>query len=235
MRRQGRPAEAADEIAPLLQRANVSPGLQRVVGELELEAGRTERALPPLKAAFAAMPRDRRTLEALVEAWRRNNDATTRAARSRPRLAAHPEEDNLWRARLLFEPFAGPEALAIVERWQEARPDHIPALQARAAIHDHAGETEEADAIAYQIVALEPGQAQAELRIVDPLLQSDPPLRSRACRACWRSADGTDAPSLACASCWAVASTSPAIPPPPSRRGPNCTPKSSTSACRCRP
>ncbi|HEY1139276.1 MAG TPA: adenylate cyclase, partial [Lysobacter sp.] len=89
-------------------------------------------------------------------------------------VAAHPHEDDLWRARLVIEPFAGPEALAIVERWMEAAPDHIPALQARATIHDNAGETEEADAIAYQIVAIEPGQTQAELRIVHRLMQTDP-------------------------------------------------------------
>jgi Flp pilus assembly protein TadD len=174
VRRQGRPADAADEAASLLERENVSPGLQRVVGELELEAGRTERALAPLKAAFAAMPRDRRTRDALIEAWRRNKDFDDARRTLDAALAAEPQEDDLWRARLVFELYAGPEALAIVERWQEARPDHIPALQARAAIHDQVGETEEADAIAYQIVAIEPGHAQAELRIVDRLLQRDP-------------------------------------------------------------
>lgn len=174
VRRQGRAVEAADEAAPLLQGDNVHPGMQRTVGEMELEAGRTERAVGPLKAAFAAMPRDRRTLEALVEAWRRANDAEDARTTLDAALATHPEEDNLWRARLLFEVFAGPEALAVVERWLAAHPDHIPALQARAAIHDHAGETGEADAIAYQIVAIEPGQTQAELRIVDRLLQTDP-------------------------------------------------------------
>jgi tetratricopeptide (TPR) repeat protein len=174
VRRQGRAAEAADEAAPLLQSDRVTPGLQRVIGELELEAGRNERALEPLKAAFAAMPRDLRTLRALVEAWRRHDATDEARATLDAALATHAEEDNLWRARLVFEPFAGPEALAIVERWMGARPDHIPALQARAAIHDVAGETEEADAIAYQIVAIEPGHAEAELRILDRLLRTDP-------------------------------------------------------------
>lgn len=173
VRRQGRFVEAADEAATMID-SDASPGLQRVVGELELQAGRTERALPALKAAFAAMPRDRRTLEALLEAWRRANDVEDARQTLDSALAAHPEEDNLWRARLVVEPFAGPEALAIVERWMEAAPDYIPALQARAAIHDHRGETEAADAIAYQIAAIEPGQTQAELRIIDRLLQSDP-------------------------------------------------------------
>ena len=196
VRRQGRPADAADEMAPLLLGDNVPPGLQRVAGELELEAGRNDRALPPLKAAFAAMPRDRRTLEALVEAWRRSNDRDDARTTLDAALAAHPQEDNLWRARLLFETFAGPESLAVVERWLEARPDHIPALQARAAIHDHAGETEEADAIAYQIVALQPGEAQAELRIVDRLLQSDPPAAVARVRGLLEKAQGDDAKRL---------------------------------------
>jgi tetratricopeptide (TPR) repeat protein len=174
VRRQGRVAEAADEAAALLQDGNASPGLQRVAGELELQAGRTERALAPLKAAFAAMPRDRRTLEALLEAWRRTGDIADARDTLEQALAAHPQEDNLWRARLLVEPFAGPEALAVVERWMDTAPDYIPALQARAVIHDHFGETEAADAIAYQIVAIEPGHTQAELRIVDRLLQNDP-------------------------------------------------------------
>ncbi|MFC5570880.1 tetratricopeptide repeat protein [Lysobacter yangpyeongensis] len=174
MRRQGRFAEAADEAAALLEAGRGTPGLQRVVGELQLQAGRNEQALAPLKAAFAAMPRDRRTLEALIEYWRRSNDLDDARATLDAALAAHPQEDNLWRARLAAEPFAGPEALAVVERWMEAAPDYIPALQARAAIHDHFGETDEADAIAYQIVAIQPGHTQAELRIVDRLLQTDP-------------------------------------------------------------
>jgi hypothetical protein len=143
------------------------------------------------------------------------------------------DEDNLWRARLVFEPFAGPEALAIVERWMDARPDHIPALQARAAIHDHAGETEEADAIAYQIVALEPGETQAELRIVDRLLQSDPPAAVARVRGCWRRPRARMRRAC-CATCWAAASTSPVRLRKRLRPGPRCRPRSPTSACRCR-
>jgi len=174
VRRQGRAAQAADEAAPLLQRDNVSPGLQRVIGELELEARRPERALPLLKSAFAAMPGDLATLRALVEAWRQAGAEDEARQTLDAALAANPGDDNLWRARLVFEAFASPEALAIVERWLEARPDHIPALMARAAIHDRLGETEEAEAIAYQIAAIEPGHVQAELRILDRISRNDP-------------------------------------------------------------
>lgn len=192
VRRQGRPGDAADEIAVLLQGDKVSPGLRRLAGELELEAGRPQQAVGPLKAAFAALPRDPRTLQALVEAWRRSDAADDARATLDAALAVSPDEDNLWRARLAFEPFAGPEALAIVERWIEARPDHIPPLQVRTAIHDHAGETDEADAIAYQIVAIEPGNTQAELRIIDRLLQTDPTAAVARVRDLLERADAVD-------------------------------------------
>lgn len=175
LRRQGRRVEAADLAEPFLQRADASPGLLRTVGELELDARRPQRALAPLKQAFAAMPYDRPILAALTAAWQHSGEIEDARRTLDAALLAHPQLDPLWHARLGFEAFASPEALGIVERWQAARPDHVPALLARAAIHDHAGETEAADAIAYRIVAIEPGHAQAELRIVDRLLQQDPP------------------------------------------------------------
>jgi tetratricopeptide (TPR) repeat protein len=173
LRRQGRSAEAADELARTVD-VDASPGMQRWMGEIELEAGHTDSALPRLRAALAAEPRDRRTLSALIEAWRRLGDAADARNTLEAALATHPQTDDLWRARLLFEPFAGDEALGIVERWIEAMPDYIPALEARATIHDHHGEREQADAIAHRIVELNPGDTRSELRIIDSLIQTDP-------------------------------------------------------------
>ena len=172
LRRQGRVTEAADELTAIAD-ADPSPGMQRWLGEIELEAGRTDSALPRLRAALAAEPRDRRTLSALIEAWRRLEDADDARATLEAALATHPQSDDLWRARLLFEAFAGDEARVIVERWMAAMPGHIPALEARATIHDHAGEREQADAIAHRIVELNPGDTRSELRIIDSLMQSD--------------------------------------------------------------
>lgn len=174
IRRQGRPAEAADELAPVLEREPVSPSLQRLVGELELEAGRNDRALPPLRAAFAARPDDRRTVLAIVEAWRRLDAADDARNTLDAALATHAQSSDLWRARLLFEEFAGDTARDIVGRWQQAMPDHIPALEAMIAIHDRAGEEQQAESLVARIIELEPGHTQAELRHVDRLSQHDP-------------------------------------------------------------
>jgi tetratricopeptide (TPR) repeat protein len=171
--RQGRPAEAADELAPLLESDNVPAALLTLVGELELQAGRNEQALPRLRAAFAALP-GRRTLAALIEAWQRLGAVDEAREVLDAALADHPQQPDLWRARLLFEPFAGEGARAIVARWLEAMPDFVPALEAQVTVLDAAGERDAAEATALRIIELHPGHAQAELRVIDGLCRRDP-------------------------------------------------------------
>ncbi|KGM54016.1 hypothetical protein N799_07310 [Lysobacter arseniciresistens ZS79] len=174
LRRQGRPAEAADELATLADAHNASPGLRRLVGEMELEAGRHERARDLLLASLRAEPRDRRTVLALAEAWRRLQASDEARATLDELLAAHPRQPDLWRARLLFEEFASPAAREVVQRWQAAMPDYVPALEAAMTIHDVAGEADDAEAVARRITALAPGHTSGELRIIDAELKRDP-------------------------------------------------------------
>ncbi|MBF6023142.1 tetratricopeptide repeat protein [Lysobacter niastensis] len=172
--RQGRPAEAADELAPLLEGGHATPALQVVVGELELAAGRNERALAVLRPAFAAQPEARRPVVALCEAWRRLGAEDEARDTLDTALTEHPQAADLWHARLLFEPFAEAGARNVVERWLQAMPESIQAMQAMATIHQQAGEAEQAEAIAWRITELEPGHTQAEMRVVDHLMQRDP-------------------------------------------------------------
>lgn len=175
MRRQGRHAEAVEELAPLLDESkSPTASLRRFAGELQLAAGRHELALPLLRSALAAQPRDRRTLNALIEAWRRNGDAGEARATLEQAIAAAPDSADVWRARLAFEPMVGGEALAVSERWLAAMPDNIPALEARMALLGAAGDPAAAQEVARRIVELQPGHGQAELRLVDAELQSDP-------------------------------------------------------------
>lgn len=174
LRRQGRPGEAADELAPLLDGERATPALRRLVGEMELEAGRNERARDLLREALEAQPTDRRAILALGEAWRRLGADNEARGTLDGLLQAHPQQPDLWRARLLFEEFAGEGAREVIARWQAAMPEFVPALEAQAAVHDRAGESDEAEAVARRITELQPGHAQAELRIVDALLKRDP-------------------------------------------------------------
>lgn len=173
VRRQGRPAEAADELAPLVAKSG-APALHRYVGHLRLAAGQNEEALASLRIALAGQPRDRDTVLAIVEAWRRlgaQDDArnTLDAA-----LATTPDAHDLWLARLLFEAVGSPEARAVVERWVSAMPGHVPALEAQMSVLDGAGEDDAAEAVARRIVELEPGRASGEQRLVEALLRRDP-------------------------------------------------------------
>lgn len=174
VRQQGRPGEAVDELAPLLDDPATPPTLHRLAGELELRAERVERAIPRLKHALARLPGDRRTLAALIEAWERGGDREDARSTLDAALATHPQADDLWLARLSVEAFAGDEARAVIDRWLVAVPDHIPALLARLTALDASGDREGAEAVAQRIVELQPGQAQAEMRLLDGLMQRDP-------------------------------------------------------------
>jgi predicted Zn-dependent protease len=171
VRRQGRPGEAADELAPMLDE-DPSPALQRLVGELELEAGRAALALPRLRIALAESPGDRRVLAALIEAWRQLDATDDARATLDALLVDHAQLPDLWRARLAVETFAA-DARAVADRWLAAMPDAVPALVARMTILDAEGELALAEAAALRITELEPGHTQAELRVIDGLLQRD--------------------------------------------------------------
>lgn len=174
MRLQSRPGEAADELAPLLDGETGTPGMHRLVGELELDAGRNDRALPRLRQAFLAQPLDRRSILPLIEAWRRLELLDEARTTIDSVLLEHPQAPDLWRARLLFEEFASDPAREVIARWREAMPDFVPALEAQTTLHDQAGEPELAYATAQRITELQPGHTMAELRIIDQLLRSDP-------------------------------------------------------------
>lgn len=173
-RRQGRPGEAADQLAPLLERADATTAMQRLVGELELEAGRNDSALERLSRIFAMQPNDRLTVLPLIEAWRRLGRLDEARAAIDTALQAHPQADDLWRARLLFEEFASDPAREVIARWRAAMPDFVPALEAQATLHDQLGESDEAEAAARRIVELQPGHTKAEMRVLDALLKRDP-------------------------------------------------------------
>jgi predicted Zn-dependent protease len=175
LRHQGRPADAAAELAPLLaDPARATPGLHRFAGELELAAGRPQPALAHLRNALAAQPQDRRSVLAAIEAWRQLGDADDARASLEALLAEHAELPHLWQARLAFEPLGDAAARTVVERWIAAMPAHLPALEALATLHAHAGDQAAAEAVAERILVLEPGHSGAELRLLSGLLARDP-------------------------------------------------------------
>lgn len=174
VRQQGRPGEAADELAPLLDDPATSPALHRLAGELELGAGRPAQAVPRLKHALATMPGDRRTLSGLLAAWNATGDRDDARGTLDAALATHPQLEPLWLARLGVEAFADDEARTVIDRWLVAMPDYVPALLARMVALDASGQPEGAEAAARRIVEIEPGQTQAELRLLDALMQREP-------------------------------------------------------------
>ena len=173
--RQGRTGEAADELAILASDpAPATPALRRYAGELQLAAGRLQRALPFLREALAADPRDRRTLTAIMAAWRLAGDADDARRTLDAALAASPDIDDLWRARLTFDWGDARAAAGLVEHWRASMPDSSEALDAEMALHIREGRTGEADAVAHTLLERIPDHMRAGLQLADSSIGQDP-------------------------------------------------------------
>lgn len=173
--RQHRYDEALKILAPLLDdpEAGTAP-VQRLAGELQLAGGDVDVAIQLLKRALDMVPGDRRSLHALLEAWRRKGDQDAAREGLDALIDVHPEGVDLWRARLGLEPVGGPAAARVVDRWLQAVPGSIPALELKMRILDMQGEPEQAEAVARAIVDLQPEHVHGELRLVEGMIERDP-------------------------------------------------------------
>ncbi|MBD9370491.1 tetratricopeptide repeat protein [Xanthomonas sp. XNM01] len=171
---QGRPAEAADLLGPLLQAdAGDADELRLVAVSYELQAGRTAQALLHLRLLLARHPGDRRVLQTLLAVWRleggQEAQATLEAA-----LATHATVSDLWATRLLLEVPGSSAALDVVRRWNTAMPEHGPALEAGLMCAGHAGDASESERFARALVALDPRHVVAEQVIVESMMAAEP-------------------------------------------------------------
>ncbi len=172
---QGRADEALAEAQALLALDEDNLAVQRLVGGVALQAGQPALAIAHLKRVLARAPDDRASLQLALGAWRRLGTLDDARATLEAALATRGDAHDLWLARLALEPVGGPEAHAVVQRWTEAMPGHVPALEALLRVHDMAGEGDRAEAVARHIVDIQPGHVGAEQRIVEALLVRDPP------------------------------------------------------------
>jgi Flp pilus assembly protein TadD len=175
LRQQGRPADAAEAMAPLLaDPATATPGLARLAGELELGANRPQAALEHLRQALAGRPDDPRILRAALEAWRRVGNVDDARATLDAALATTRESRDLWQARLALEAPASAGASDVIARWLAAMPASVEAHELRMADRILRNDTAGANEIAARILELEPGRYSAELRLFQDLLERDP-------------------------------------------------------------
>lgn len=171
--RQGRPADALQELEPLLaDQASATPQVRRFAGELELALGRPGRGLPLLRDALAAQPGDPQILAALVGAWKRLGAVGEARDTLDAALAAAPGSDATWGARLAFE--NGPAAAALVADWRRQRPESLDAMDAEMILLGTDGRDEEAAAVARQLLERAPGHPRAEMCVVGDLMAREP-------------------------------------------------------------
>ncbi|GAA5002543.1 tetratricopeptide repeat protein [Lysobacter lycopersici] len=192
LRQQGRPADAAEAMAPLLaDPAKATPGLARLAGELELEANRPQAAIAHLRQALAGKPDDPRVLRAALEAWRRLGDADDARATLDAALATTRESRDLWQARLALEAPGSAGAGEVIERWLSAMPVSVEAHELRMADRILRNDVAGANETAAKILELEPGRYSAELRLFQDLLERDPAAAVARCESLLPQAQDT--------------------------------------------
>lgn len=173
--KQRNPAQAADELVLLLSdTSSDTPALRLLIGEMELQANRPERALEHLKSALAKHPEDRRILSGLMMAWRQLDATDDARASLDAALATTSTSHDLWLARLMMEPVGDSVADVVVARWLTAMPNHMPALEAQMSLFEAKGDNLAAESLAHRIVKLEPGRSSAETLLVNSALKRDP-------------------------------------------------------------
>ncbi|TKS53188.1 tetratricopeptide repeat protein [Luteimonas yindakuii] len=172
--RQGRPAEAATHIEQVLAAGPASTEHLRFAGALDLQLGQLPQAVARLKQVLARTPDDRTALDLLMRAWELRDDRDDARATLEAALATSPRNPALWDARLGVDGSDPDAALAVVERWNAAMPDSVPAVQARVSVAQAAGDQPAAEAAARELTRRLPGDARAQTLLLDLLTERDP-------------------------------------------------------------
>lgn len=174
--RQGHVGDAIDAIHGVLALPDGdTPVMRRLAGEYHLRAGQPAEAVAHLRRALEAGAPERAILQPLLVAWQQLGAADEARDVLDTVLTQQPRAHDAWVARLALAPADSEESLEVAERWVEAMPEFLPALEALMRVHDLQGHADEAEMVARQIVAIEPGRLSGEQRIVEALLERDPP------------------------------------------------------------
>lgn len=170
---QGRVDDALEVLAPLLAQTEPTLALQRLAGLLEMAQEHPARALRWLKPVFEANPRDRAVREAAVQAWLQLDRAAEAGPMIEAAVGRHPEDPGLWMALARFTPRE--HLRALVDRWLEAAPDDLDALEALSMLHDQdPAMADEAIALTRRIVERDPARVTSGLRLASLEARTDP-------------------------------------------------------------
>lgn len=159
--------------AALTQPGQATPALRRMAAELALGARQFDRILELLLPPLAEHADDPQALQLLLTAWQQLQLPAQARYELDAVLSDKSGSDNLWRARMSVEDTGSNAAMTVVDRWIAAKPDHVPALEARTRLHDLRNEPESAEVVARRIISLEPTHAAAQTRLVDRLMLRD--------------------------------------------------------------
>lgn len=155
-RRQGKAAETLAALGDLLAIQPDDVVARGLRAEILQTGDDASAALPDLEYLLDRHPTHARTVlmaTSLLARTGRGEDALQRAEAA---LAAAPDQDELWRARLNLSGLLGEDSKALLDRWQEACPDSADVLDMLASYHQALGEAALAESYADRALAQQP-------------------------------------------------------------------------------
>lgn len=154
-RRQGKRAETLQALDELLAIVPDDANARLLRAEI-LRDTDPAAALPDLEALLAKQPTHAGTLQAATTLMVRAGRGAEALELAETALAKAPDDDALWRARLNLTGLLGEDAKAMLDRWQEARPDSADVLDLLAGYHQTRNEWALAESYADRALAQRP-------------------------------------------------------------------------------
>lgn len=173
IRRQNRPDDALKELEPLLQ-TNPTPIMQRLAGELNLQMNKAEDSLQHFESALTAEPRDPASWQIYLQAAHYFNQPQRAEDFIEQALHTLPDNNRAWQARLALENDDQAKALVVINRWIDAMPESIAALEAKLALLGDRNRHEKAEEIVERLLTLAPDHYWATIYRIEHLTSVNP-------------------------------------------------------------
>ncbi|KFN50676.1 tetratricopeptide repeat protein [Arenimonas composti] len=164
-RRQGKAKETLEALDELLTLTPDDLAARQLRAEIHLDAGDAELALADQLHLLALRPDHPRSVLLASSHLARSGRREQAVAIVEAALAAAPQVDELWRARLNISGMLGEDPKPILDRWQDASPDSPNVLDMLAGFHQALGESVLAVAYAERALAQNP-RLQASLGVI---------------------------------------------------------------------
>lgn len=156
------PKAAEEQLLQILKKEPGDAGGWGLLGGIALGLGNAQGCEQATMQSLAIEPEQPALISRLLELWTRAQATDRGRAALDGMLQHHPQSGSLWSARFSLDALS-PEGEAVLQRWREAQPDSVDALEAAAERAAALGELEQAEGLARDALDKDPQRVGASL------------------------------------------------------------------------